>query len=39
MKEYLKPELKIIDFAAEAIADIGTGSGEDDGNLDNEFDI
>lgn len=27
MKEYIKPEVEVVDFAAEAIADLGNESG------------
>lgn len=33
MKEYQKPELEIVDFAAEAITDQGNVSNPDDGGL------
>jgi len=38
MNKYTKPELELVDFAAEAIAEVGNASNVDDGvgdNLDN----
>lgn len=32
MKEYIMPEIEEVRFASEIIADLGTTSGEDDGN-------
>ena len=33
MKEYLKPDVEVVEFAVESIAATGTVSGEDDGDL------
>lgn len=33
MKEYLKPDVEIVEFSVEVIASTGTTSGEDDGDL------
>lgn len=32
MKEYMKPEVELIEFVMENVANLGTSPGENDGN-------